>query len=372
MQRSLIVSTCGTSLLTNGAASDLRKVLYATTNCQENELDEATRSRIEERLREQKARLDDISDANNIRQMAAELNGILGLYDDRLEKAKADHHILIHTDTWQGEQVAQLLAGWLRQKGVSAQSQKVDDLRTSDLESFQSGLNSLVAWCEATLPGYREQQYHIVFNLVGGFKSLQGFMQTLGMFYADELVYIFETGNQLLQISRLPIQIEEAATDAIRNNLAVFRRLDDPQATCTTDEVRGIPETFLYRLDNAVDLSPWGRLIWQRHKREFYRERILEPISSKLVISVKVMQEAENLQPDLRERFNQRMDDLSRYLDSGQNRAINRLDFKQLKGNPRPPSTHECDLWADQGAWRAFGHFDNQQFIVDDIGPGLH
>ena len=372
MQRSLIVSTCGTSLLTNGAAPDLKKVLYDTTNCQETELNEVARSQVNDRIREQKAQLGVISDAGQIRKMAAELNGILGLYENRLERARADHHILIHTDTWQGEQVCQLLAGWLRQNRISAQTQKVDDLKTSDLESFQSGLNSLVAWCEATLRGYREQQYHIVFNLVGGFKSLQGFMQTLGMFYADELVYIFETGNRLLRIPRLPIQIEEAATDAIREKLHVIRLLDDPQMKLTATATATVPETFLYQIDDEVVLSPWGRLIWQRHKREFYRERVLEPISSKLVISDKAQQKAKDLARDLLARFNQRMDDLSRYLDWGQTRAINRLDFKQLKGNPRPPSTHECDLWADQGAWRAFGHFEGQQFIVDDIGPGLH
>jgi hypothetical protein len=56
----------------------------------------------------------------------------------------------------------------------------------------------VIRWCQDTLPGYRESGYHIVFNLTGGFKSIQGWMQTLGMFYADEIVYIFETGKELL------------------------------------------------------------------------------------------------------------------------------------------------------------------------------
>lgn len=38
-----------------------------------------------------------------------------------------------------------------------------------------------------------------------------------------------------------------------------------------------------------------------------------------------------------------------------------------------PPSTHELDLWADDGAWRGFCHEEEGgRVVVDTIGEGMH
>lgn len=370
--RTLVVSTCGTSVLTNSSDIDVRRRLSETTNCREGDIDQQEREFICSRIREQEKRLADSCGLVAARRTSAELNGIIGFYEGDLQLGRNDQHILIHTDTWQGEQVAEILADWLRSRQINAMCQKIQDLNTSDVESFHSGMNELVRWCEETLTGYRNSGYLVVFNLTGGFKSLQGFMQALGMFYADEMVYIFETGESVLRIPRLPIQIEPAAADAIRKHLTVFRRLNDPVANLSASDGTGVPETFVSRIDDQIILSPWGRMIWGRYKQDIYRENILDPISDRLKFSRDVELAAKRLQPERLRQFNERMDDLSQYLDSNRQRAINRLDFKQLKGNLKLPSTHECDLWADQDAWRAFGHFKGETFVVDSIGPGLH
>jgi hypothetical protein len=46
------------------------------------------------------------------------------------------------------------------------------------------------------------------------------------------------------------------------------------------------------------------------------------------------------------------------------------LDLKPLKGDPRPPSTHACEVWSDHER-RLFGHFEEVGFILDDIERGL-
>ncbi|MBK8043622.1 MAG: hypothetical protein IPK21_13770 [Haliscomenobacter sp.] len=69
-------------------------------------------------------------------------------------------------------------------------------------------IKDLLKWCDETLPGYRTAGYEIIFNLTGGFKSLQGYLNTIGMFYADRIVYIFESGQEVIAIPKLPVKLE--------------------------------------------------------------------------------------------------------------------------------------------------------------------
>ena len=79
-----------------------------------------------------------------------------------------------------------------------------------------------------------------------------------------------------------------------------------------------------------------------------------------------------NLDKSFFANYNERMDDFFLYFESNKANCLKRLDYKQLKKNPCPPSTHECDLSADKGAWRIFGHEEGNTFVIDTIGPGLH
>lgn len=72
-------------------------------------------------------------------------------------------------------------------------------------------------------------------------------------------------------------------------------------------------------------------------------------------------------------KLNEALDRLSRYLDSGRKDALSSCDYKRLRRDPMPPSTHELDLWADDGAWRGFCHEEEGgRVVVDTIGEGLH
>jgi putative CRISPR-associated protein (TIGR02619 family) len=359
-------------LLTNASSQELRLLLSQTANHKSTDLPADQKAAIDEHIRDRALVLQS-ANLQKARGWSAELNGLVGFYENQLDRGGEDFHLLLHTDTYQGERTATVIQEWLCAKGLRVTTQAIPGLNTADLDSFRSAMNEMVSWCEQTLPGYRQNRIRVVFNLVAGFKAWQGFMQTLGMFYADEILYIFESSDQLLRLPRLPVQFEEAAVQEIRQNLLLFRRLDRKQTSMPSSECEGISEIFLYQVGEETELSPWGRLVWERHKSDFYRQKLLAPISPLLKFGPMVPRTVEDLSGELRERFNHRMDDLARYLDSGREGATQRLDFKQLKGNPYPPSTHECDLWADQGAWRAFGHFDDEErLIIDRIGPGLH
>ncbi len=368
--RLLIVSTCGTSLLTNGPMSDeLRKLLRKTANDTGKTLAATDRGSIDDRLKEKRDSLAKVS-PGEARNLSAELNGLLGLYDEDLSRAKGSHHIFLHTDTYQGERVAEILTHWCQGKGLVSEILKIERLNAARIDDFHEGMANLANWCADTLPGYRSSGYRIVFNLIGGFKSLQGFMQTLGMFHADESVYLFEGERTLLHIPRLPIDLDESAKKLMRDNLTLFRRL--ARGSLAASECTSIPGTLLYRLGDECELSPWGRMLWDRFRTAAFEERLWPSPSPLIVYTDKFEKKAATLSEGKYRRYlNERLDDLARHLEGGGKVRANlkRLDLKPLRGNPCPPATHEIDAWAEGGAWRICGRFDGQTFILEDLLP---
>ena len=258
---------------------------------------------------------------------ADELNKIDGLIAAKLDEAKQNTHYLIHTDTYQGVKAAELIQSWGNHSGIRMTPVKIDDLKTRSVEEFRLGVNNLIEWCGWTLPGYRSQGCRVIFNLVGGFKSLQGYMQTLGMFYADETVYIFETGGELLRIPRMSVKFSANTKQSVIENSLAFRRMQ-----------RGLYSS------------------------------ILPPVSDRIIITRKAQR---TVPPNRAGDFNKAVDELSRYIYGGMRANLSGFNLRQLTGNPLPPSTHEFDLWGDRGGWRGFYHFEGDKLIIEDAGMGL-
>ena len=302
-----------------------------------------------------------------VQKLSAELNGFISFYGNgaNLDEAKQNIHYLIHTDTYQGVKAAELIQAWGNHNGINMQPVKIDDLNTGSVEEFRLGVNNLVEWCAWTLPGYRSQGYNVIFNLVGGFKSLQGYMQTLGMFYADETVYIFETGGELLRIPRMPVDFSANAKQAVIENSLAFRRMQN--GNIPLSECAGIPDTLLEVIGGECTTSAWGKIIWDETQRGLY-SAILPPMSDKIIITRKAQRA---VPPNKTEDFNEAIDKLSRYIDGGMRANLNSCNFRKFEGDPVPPSTHEFNLWSDIGDWRGFCHFEGEKLIIDDAGMGL-
>ena len=370
MQKNLLITTCGTSLLSNNLNAD-RKEINRLANAGESSISLDDKQYLDKILESQR----EVLFGNNFqkaKELSAELNVIIAFSSGKLPTpCKEDQNILIHTQTYQGKIVAGLLNEYLRSKGCLSYTKEIEELNTKSLTDFKNGISSLISWCHEVLPEYKKAGFRIVFNINGGFKSLQGFMQTLGMFYADELLYIFEGSNQLLRIPRLPVEMESSVEIAVKDNLEVFRKLGIRGTTMPKVAVETMPESFLYEIDGEVELSNWGQLVWERYRKKIYGENLLPPLGY-VGFSRSGMKDKDDLDKAFFVTYNERMDDLFQYFQSGKKLCVKRLDYKQLKGNPCPPSTHECDLSSNRGAWRIFGHEESNTFMVDRIGPGLH
>lgn len=368
-----ILSPCGTSSLTNGTEPRLRSLIFEYANARtEDDLPKEVLDSLKEHI---EARRSELLDANTEEssKLSAELNSLIKLYKGNvcIQKGQTpDIHCLLCTDTWLGRQVGQTIQAWLKSRGLTViLKDDIGGLRTDDLSGFQAAMADLARWCADELIAYKQDGYYILFNLTGGFKSIQGFLQTLAMFYADESIYIFETGSELLRLPKLPVMLGEKAH--VREYLPTFRRLflygEQPIAECA-----GIAETLLIRVDESVSLSAWGELVWSNAKGTIYSEKLQPSPIPEIVFGDTFERSLRSLSSERLTQVNERIDDLARYLLSNRQDSLKRLDFKKLSGNPIPSATHEIDAWADQSAKRIFLQDHGQSVTLLTLGEALH
>ncbi len=272
----VIVSTIGTSLLTkqinfnNAIEPSWNQQLRDSANNRHEDLSESV-STIIETLKNRASGVLSQSGISAIRRASAELNGIYGHYENDLSRGKGDLHFLIATDTAQGQTTADVVAEFLLSQHLIVECYTPPGLSMANTESFSEGIDDLIVWLQNTIKPLRDR-YKIYFNLVGGFKSLQGYMNTIGMFYADEILYIFEgEGSELITIPRLPIQIDSDRLAPYTVALALM----DAGAGLSPQDVEGIPEAMLGECDGKKVLSTWGNLTWDEAKTTLLSQDLL-------------------------------------------------------------------------------------------------
>ena len=327
MSHTYVVSTIGTSLLTNRAGEPLRKLLTKTANLREGEYEPSDRAAVWERAKSVGETLHSGA-RQSARDLSAELNGVLGL-----EATGPDFsHYLLATDTFQGGLTAELvrerLVGW----GCRfANIQILAGLTTRSQAEFSRGIDQLLLWCDQTLPDLRKQNARVVFNLAGSFKSLQAFAQTIAMVYADETCYIFEGSKELLRIPRLPIAFN---IDQMQSYAGLFARLAEGEMV-SAHEAADLAEAYIDRDAGAAMLSRWGKLAWNANKREILKAHLAEQPG--MVYEDAFRRDFEKLGPDERVAIQESLAKASiRWREGGLAalRADGGLQYSNMKGHP--------------------------------------
>ncbi|NMF66456.1 CRISPR-associated protein [Brasilonema octagenarum UFV-E1] len=274
----LVISTVGTSLLTNQIDREFEKNYYDTlrdtVNCTREEIDrydedvkdiiDTLKKRAEEELN---------GDLDDIREASAELNGIYGLYDKEIEKGKEDTHLLITTDTAQGRVAAEILENFLKQKGLNSTSTYFPvGFSLSSSDTFSEGIASLFSYLQEIIVSSKHSQHQICFNLVGSFKAIQGYFNTIGMFYADEIIYVFEGSNEVIKIPKLPVQVDKSIIEPYKVQLAMMNVGDILKSS---SEAQKVPNEWVLVDGQEMTLSTWGKLLWSQCKDYFLSQENL-------------------------------------------------------------------------------------------------
>jgi len=269
----LVISTVGTSLLTNQIhqrrdPKGWEDMLQKTANLTEEQISQSEPDvlGIIQNLKQRTKEKLNKGNTLEIREASAELNGIYGLYNEQIEQGIPDTHLLVTTDTAQGQIAAKIVESFLNSKGLTniithAQS----GLSTASSDIFVEGMAKLIPSIQETIKGYKNSRYTICFNLVGGFKALQGYFNTIGMFYADQIIYVFEGSNQLIKIPKLPVKVDMSEIEPYKVQLAM---MEVGEISTSWEEAKKVPQEWILVDGQEMTLSAWGQLLWQQCKEE--------------------------------------------------------------------------------------------------------
>lgn len=272
MKKHLIISTVGTSLLTNNAEKEQRTILLNNSNCKKKDCDTELKSIVENLSIKAEKNLE-TNDQILLKKTCAELNGLYSIYEFNSISASDVFHVLIATDTYQGTTTSQILERHLQKDSAGTLTYIPSNLNTLSKFTFNDGIKDLLKWCDENLPGYKDSGYEIIFNLTGSFKVLQGYLSTIGMFYADKISYIFD-GEQtsLIEIPKLPVKINK---DIMAEHITEFL-LMKAGANLNKKDIEGIHTALIDSIDGVYFLSVWGELLWDRSKEELLKKEIPE------------------------------------------------------------------------------------------------
>jgi len=274
----LLLSTCGTSIFTNQASPEDRGWLTRSTNARNLSSEDAQRfDAISSRCRSQLLQAGHPEKC----RISAELNSISAVL--KRWPAQRIQHILVHSDTEIGERATTLLQEVLEADSHLVQRVTAGGLRTDDSSSLRHALaeisREILEWTTAD----KGSGNHVIFNLTGGFKSVNAYLQAIGTLYADRCVFLFESSQQLMEIPRLPMRLDEQ--DEIRKNLTAFRKLHIGYLVSPQD-FSGNVDSLLITIDDEVATSPWGDAAWAQARLPLMGSEILDPLSPRLKISV--------------------------------------------------------------------------------------
>jgi len=298
-----------------------------------------------------------------LKKLSAELNALLSFYEQGFKKQ--DVHLLLYTDTYFGKKVAEVLKVFLESKGIFVIDFLAKDLKTSSLEEFQLALSEVVKGVSEIINGYKLQIYEIVFNLTGGFKSVNSFLQTMASLYADKSIYIFETSSELLEIPRLPIVIDEKFFE---KNFNIFRRLEKGLMV-EREILEKLPKSIILKIENEYTLSAWGEIVWQKYKNEIFSKVLIQPIIENIKYSKEFIKDFEKLNPTEKYQLNKSIEKLENYVIKKEN--LKSLRYHSLSGQIKEKYSNEFYPFDGNDSRRIYCNEVDGNIILEKIDGHL-
>jgi len=356
-----VLTSCGISMLTNYLRNfDIfPSEVYKYSNLKKEDIDENFLVKFDKALDTLKSEIINFTN-EELKRLSAELNALITFYDGKFDNK--DIHMLFHTDTYIGERVAEILNYFLQSKGLNSLKFKAKDLNTASLEEFQISLSDVIKDLSEILNGYKGN-YEIIFNLTGGFKSVNSFLQTMATLWADKSIYIFESSNELLIIPKLPLKIDE---EIFIKNFDIFRALE---IGIDVNVPENIPLSIVNKIDNEYVLSPWGEILWQKIKNEVYKKQLVNPISDKIIYSQNFKKQFENFSPQEKYQINKTIDKLEKYIVFKEN--LKSLRVHELGGEISKKYNLECYPFDGNDSRRLYCNKKDEKIILETIDSHL-
>lgn len=357
----IIFSTCGTSIITHGLDKEQTQLILAHSNCDEEMIRRTSRwNDIQCIIRCAENKFLHASN-NEAVNMSAEWNCLFNYMQKKNTSFSEWTHYLIPTDTYFGKEIAKILHTRLQNHQADSIILEQRYLQTADAYKFKEGVTELTAQIEEMVHSTNYKQ--IVFNLTGGFKALNAYLQSLATLFAATSIYLFERSTEIIEIPSLPLKID---LDVFTQNIDLFQKLE-MQLELSPTEITHIQSALILNCDGIIDWSVWGQALWRKSKQQIYQKMLHIP--SDIIAPRDLRQQWENESLDHRFRINEALFYLAQY-NRLQKEPRQGYQIKPIKG--KQAFTHEMYVWSDGKGYRFFWTKNNEgQIVIQSLGIGL-
>jgi hypothetical protein len=137
------------------------------------------------------------------------------------------------------------------------------------------------------------------------------------------------------------------------------------------EEVEHIPKSIIISMDSDVALSPWGELVWQKYKSEFYKNKLVEPLSDKLRYAKEFRKQFNGFNPSEKRQLNKTLDMLEKYILSPSEYNLSSLRYHPLHGKEAEKHSHELYPFDGNDSRRAFCNEKDGVITIETIDKHL-
>lgn len=379
----VIFHTVGASLFTNYVRNNLSeqaKTYNALLNKREEDLNPSEKSQIDHII----ANLNQILLTQNETELgraSAETNSIIKYWQYCKDKNKMPNHVihyLLVTDTYIGKEIGTTLKNAFEKNdklGLTLSEVEVrviNDLNTDSIANFQKGLSNLTMEVLDLIKYYGGERESFTFNLSGGFKGVLAYLNTIANLYAEESIYIFENGKDLLVIPSFPVEkLNPENMDVIQNNFDALRKLNNGSRV-NPSQLDKLDNFYVEQNGKNIDFTPYGLMVFDQYKSVAYQKQIFSPTSKRIKFGKKFIASCAQLHANEYCLLNEQLDLLSRYCETGNN--PNKLDYKKLKSKNTKDGiavTFEFDAFGGSDSRRCYCNQDNDTITVEILDTHL-
>ncbi|MBL7815764.1 MAG: hypothetical protein JNL70_12190 [Saprospiraceae bacterium] len=275
----IVITTVGTSIFTNAMNTDKKWLIESDaknlgTKIKRLESKSFTEIdwNIEKDKRESITELVKKSFAKSGFMASAEIKSLIKI----AEKTKQDITAhLIATDTLLSVLACELIEYWfkLHYKGdytisivFNLNQDRIENLNIDTIRHFKAGLTTLMTRFYVLLNTNGNEQ--LILNITGGYKAIIPYLTILGQVNKVVVKYIFEDTEELIEIPRLPLSLDESLFDKYTTE---FTKLENDTLDISEHY------QFVQEAESCLDidgkecmLNSLGFALWEKYKSQFF------------------------------------------------------------------------------------------------------
>lgn len=267
-----IVTTVGTSLLTNAERAGKAKSLQTYLRFTEQE------------------------------KASAETNSLSRLLQE------GDRIVFLHSQTKEGERAATALATFYSNNGYPSDLREVHDLQYHENRFKMRGLRALVATLVDIIRQEREQGREVLINATGGFKAEIAYATLVGLLFDVPVYYIHEAFKEIIELPPTPISWDYSLIDTYSDFFEWISA--DLRPTHEVDHrLRPLPDEIrllLVEEEGYTYLSPTGEAFY-----EAYLARVEAERPTPLFLHERARRALDSAEPSVRQLLRERLKRLS-------------------------------------------------------------